>query len=136
MSELHIRAILSGVFFGLWPLFMNRSGLTGNISSAVFALGSLIVVSPFAFYKLCSATTANVAWVMVAGACVSGGLGLLAFNEMLSKATPKTVGPLIVLMVVVQITVPALYKTIQDGGLTVSKSIGFAAAILAAFLLI
>lgn len=134
MTELHIRAILAGVFFGIWPLLMNRSGLTGNISSAVFALGVLIVVLPFALYEF-SNVTISVSWTMVISACVFGGFGMLAFNGMLSRATPKTVGSLFVLMLVVQIAIPALYQIVSGGGLTISKSIGFAAAILAAFLL-
>lgn len=135
MSELHLRAVLAGVFFGIWPLLMNRSGLTGNVSSAVFALGALIVVSPFALYEF-SGATISVVWTMVVGACIFGGLGLLAFNGMLSKATPETVGSLFVVMIVVQVATPALYQVINGGGLTVSKAIGFAAAILAAFLLV
>ena len=135
MSELHLRAVLAGVFFGIWPLLMNRSGLTGNVSSAVFALGALIVVSPFALYEFSGVTT-SVVWTMVVGACIFGGLGLLAFNGMLSKATPETVGSLFVVMIVVQVATPALYQVINGGGLTVSKAIGFAAAILAALLLV
>lgn len=73
---------------------------------------------------------------MVTGACVAGGLGLLAFNGMLSRATPQTVGSLFVLMLVVQIATPALYQVINSGEVTVSKAVGFAAAILAAFLLV
>ncbi len=135
MNELHVRAMLAGVFFGIWPLLMNRSGLTGNVSSAVFALGALVVVSPFALYEF-RGVTVSVVWTMVVGACIFGGLGLLAFNGMLSKATPQTVGSLFVLMIVVQIATPALYHVINGGGLTISKTFGFAAAILAAFLLV
>ena len=135
MNELHLRAILAGVFFGIWPLLMTRSGLTGNVSSAVFAIGVLIVVSPFALYEF-SGATIGIVWMMVVGACIFGGLGLLAFNGMLSKATPETVGSLLIVTTVVQVAIPALYQVINGGGLTVSKTIGFAAAILAAFLLV
>ena len=135
MNELHLRAVLAGVFFGAWPLLMNRSGLTGNVSAAVFALGALIVVSPFAFYEF-SGGAVSVVWTMAIGACILGGLGLLSFNGMLSKATPETIGSLFVLTTVVQIAIPALYQVINSGGLTVSKAIGFAGAILVAFLLV
>ena len=91
MNELHVRAILAGVLFSFWPLLMNRSGLTGNVSSAVFTLGAFIVVSPFALYEFRS-TTPSIVWAMAIGACVFGGLGLLVFNGMLSKATPQAVG--------------------------------------------
>lgn len=109
-------------------------GLTGNVSSAVFALGVLFIVSPFALYEVRN-MTANVAWTMAVGACVFGGLGLLAFTGMLAKTTPQTVGSLFVLMSVVQIATPALYQVINDGGLTVYKTIGFLAAIIAAIML-
>lgn len=135
MNDLQVRAVLAGVFFGIWPLLMNRSGLGGNVSSAVFALGVLMVVSPFAFYELQGGTVTKIIWIMAAGACIFGGLGLLSFNGMLSKATPKTVGSLFVLMMVVQISIPAVYQIFKDGELTISKVIGFAAAILAAFML-
>lgn len=134
MNELQIKAILAGVCFGVWPLLMNRSGLSGNVSSAVFALGALIVVSPFALCEL-NSISANVIWTMAVGACVFGGIGLLLFNGMLSKATPEKVSSLFLLMIMVQIATPALYQIVQDGGLTTSKGVGFAAAILAAFLL-
>jgi len=134
MNELHLRAILAGVFFGLWPLLLNRSGLTGSISATAFTLGILVIIVPFALYDL-HFITINIVWSMVIGACVFGGFGLLIFNGMLSKATPQTVGSLFILMMVVQISIPAIYQIVIGGGLTVSKTIGFAAAILAAFLL-
>ncbi len=52
MGELQFKAIVAGVFFGIWPLLMNKSGLSGNVSSAVFGLGVLMIVAPFAFYEL------------------------------------------------------------------------------------
>lgn len=135
MNELYVRSLIAGVCFGLWPLLMNRSGLTGGLSAAVFSFGTLIIISPFALYEFHGASI-NIIWIMAIGACVFGALGLLSFNGMLSKATKENVGSLFVLMVVVQIATSAIYKIISIGGLTVSKAIGFAAAILAAFLLI
>lgn len=134
MNELHVRALLAGLFFGLWPLLMNKSGLSGNVSALAFTVGVLVIVSPFALYEL-RGTTTSVAWMMVVGACFAGAFGLLAFNGMLAKASPQTVGSLFVMMLVVQIATPALYQVMNDGGLTTTKAVGFAAAILAAFLL-
>lgn len=134
MNELHVRALLAGLFFGMWPLFMNRSGLSGNISALAFTVGVLVIVSPFALYELRSTST-DVTWMMVVVACVAGAFGLLAFNGMLAKASSQTVGSLFVMMLVVQIATPALYQVVNDGGFTTTKAVGFAAAILAAFLL-
>jgi len=113
---------------------MNRSGLNGNMASAVFTLGALIVVSPFAISEFGGAAT-NVVWTMAIGACIFGGLGLLLFNGMLSRTPPEAVGSLFILMIVVQIVVPAMYQVFQSGELGISKIIGFSAAMLAAFML-
>lgn len=134
MNELHIKAVLAGLFFGIWPILMNRSGLTGNISSAVFAFGVLIIVAPFAAYDFYTLKI-NAIWAFAVGACVFGGLGMLNFTGLLSKATPQTVGSLFVMTLVMQIAIPALYQVINNGGLTASKALGFVAAVLAAFLL-
>lgn len=135
MNELQIRAVLAGVLFGIWPLLMNRSGLNGNVSSAVFSLACLAGTLPFALWSMGnSLATAN--WPIIAVAGVLGALGLLFFNGMLAKATSEKVGTLIVLAIVAQISIPALYQVVTNGGLTVSRGIGFAAAVLAAFLLL
>ncbi|NTU67031.1 MAG: hypothetical protein HGB08_03870 [Candidatus Moranbacteria bacterium] len=134
MDNLQVKAILAGMFFGIWPLFMNRSGLTGNVSSVMFCMAVLIGVSPFAIYSNgLSIPTAN--WTMVALAGFFGAIGLLSFNSMLSNATPQNVGTLFVFMIVVQIVVPALYQTIMDGNISIRKIGGYTAAITAAFLL-
>lgn len=137
MSELHVRAILAGVLFGAWPLLMNKSGLSGNISSTVFAFGALAIVLPFGIYEFQHVGRGTqVGWALVTSACIMGGLGLLAFNGMLAKADPKTIGSLFVFMIVVQVATPALYQVFMDGGLTIRKTAGFVAAILAALLLV
>ncbi len=135
MTDLHIRAILAGALFGIWPLLMNKSGLSGNVSSAAFCLGALAIVSPFALYGL-RGPTLSIVWSMLIGACICGGLGLLAFNGMLSKATPKQVGNLFVLMIVVQVAIPALYQIYNDGGLAPRKALGFLSAIVTVLLLL
>jgi hypothetical protein len=116
---------------------MNRSGLSGNVSSAVFAFGALMIVLPFGIYEMRNVgREVNVIWPFVFAACVLGGLGLLSFNGMLAKADPMTVGSMLVLMMVVQVATPALYQTYMEGGLSASRAIGFAAAFLAAILLL
>jgi hypothetical protein len=48
MNDLQIRAVLAGFFFGIWPLLLNRSRLSSDISSAVFTFFALITVLPLA----------------------------------------------------------------------------------------
>jgi hypothetical protein len=65
MNELQIKAVLAGVFFGIRPLLMNRSGLNGNVSSAVFSLACLVGTMPFALRSMGnSLMTAN--WPIIA----------------------------------------------------------------------
>lgn len=126
-------AALAGLFFGIWPFFMNRSGLSGNVSSAVFSFGTLVVLVPVAIWSNgLDVPKAN--WTMIALACGTAALGLLAFNGMLTKASVKDVGALFVVMIIVQIATPALHSLL-NGGVTVSKIAGLAFALVAAVLL-
>lgn len=129
-------AMLAGLFFGIWPLFMNRSGHTGNVSSAVFCVATFIVVLPFAVKSILGgAPLVSANWLMVLGAGFFGALGLLAFNYMLAGATKEAVGSLFIIMVMVYVAVPALYQIIVTGGLPLTKLAGFIAAAIAAYLL-
>jgi hypothetical protein len=132
--SLRMLAALAGIFFGIWPLFMNKSGLSGNVSSAIFSLGTLVVLIPVALgsngFNLPQAN-----WAMVAFACVTAALGLLSFNGMLAGATAKEVGTLFVIMILVQTATPSLYSVVMNGGITLSKLAGFALAIVAGVLL-
>lgn len=132
--SLEIKAVLAGIFFGIWPLFMNRSGLSGNVSSVVFSLGTFIALIPIAIgsngFNLPQAK-----WSMVALACGTAAIGLLAFNGMLAGANPKDVGTLFVIMIVVQTATPALYQVVMNGNISAPKLAGFVLAGVAGFLL-
>ena len=134
MESLEIKSVIAGILFGIWPLFMNRSGLSGNLGTFVFAAVVLLCVFPFAVSSLQNIGTAHWMWAIAAG--IFGSLGLLAFNSVLSKAIPQNVGILIVLMIIVQTVVPAMYQAIMSGGLPFSKIVGFVLAGVAAFLLL
>lgn len=133
MYQLVIKALVAGVFFGLWPLFINRSGMSGSASSFVLTCVTLVFVTPVAIYNWDSTTGTN--WLMVLGAGITASLGLLAFNSMLSKATPQNVGVFFVVMITMQISVPAVYTSYMMGGLTMTKLFGFLLAIIAGFLI-
>ena len=134
MESLEIRSVAAGILFGIWPLFMNRSGLTGSIGTFVFAAVVLLCVFPFAVSGLNNIGNAHWIWAVTAG--IFGALGLLAFNSILAKATPQTVGTFFVLMIVIQVVVPAVYQAIMSGGLAFSKIVGFVLAAVAAILLL
>lgn len=134
MESLDIKAIVSGILFGIWPLLMNRSGLSGNLSTLVFATVVLVCVFIVSFGSIKNITITSLPWAMGAG--IVGALALLVFNSILAKATPQAVGTFIVLMIIAQITIPATYQAILNGGLPVSKIAGFVLAAVAAILLL
>ena len=133
---LQLKAILAGMCFAIWPLFMNRTGLSGNVSSAIYCAMVLIGVLPFALQSNgFSIPAAN--WTMVGFAGVFGILGLLSFNGMLSSASSQDVGILLVLVIVAQIPIIALHQIIVTGGhLSIDKIGGCIATAIAAYLLL
>jgi len=133
MDSLSVKAVLVGILFGIWPLLMSRSGLSGNISSFVLVLVMLVCILPFSIGSFGEIFNANL-WFAISAA-ILGAAGLLFFNGILFKATPQNLGPLLVLIFVIQIIVPSMYHIIMTGGVTVTKGIGFVLAIVAAILL-
>jgi hypothetical protein len=133
VNELDMKAVLAGLLFGLWPIFMSKSNLNGNTASAVFCVACFVGVLPFALHAGgFSFATAN--WTMVLLAGVAGAGGLLLFNGMLAKAQPVDIPMLFVAMLLAQIVVPATYQMILQG-ISFQKLAGFAAAGLAVYLL-
>jgi hypothetical protein len=134
MDALYLKAILAGLCFGLWPLFMNKSGLNSAEASAALSLFLLAVVTPFllvnGFQQL-----SVVRWEMALPACIFDALGLLALNSLLSTASSAQAGSAFVIVTVVQIAVPAAYLAILAGGLTPRSGIGLVAATIAVYLL-
>lgn len=135
MTEMQYRAIMAGLFFGFWPLLMQKSLLPGNVSAWVFGAVSLAVVTPFAFKEIGSVPFNEVRWIFGILAGISGAIGILSFNGGLSKTTQSTVSDFFVLMMVVQIAVPAVYKIATTGELTISRLIGFTLAGVSAYFL-
>jgi len=56
-------------------------------------------------------------------------------NGMLAKAAEKDVGLLFIVMILVQTCIPAIHSACMNGGMSPSKIIGFAFALIAAILL-
>jgi hypothetical protein len=119
MDALQVRSLLAGLCFGIWPLLMQRSGLTGNFSSFVFTAIVLVCVTPFTFGNVGSLTSVN--WGVTVAAGIFSSIGVMSFNGMLAKATPQNVSSLFVLMIVVQVSIPAIYSVTQNGGMFQSR---------------
>jgi len=130
-----VMAVLAGVFFGIWPLLMNRSGLSGNTGAALFTGLVLVGLVPFAVYSNGMAIpTAN--WGFLVSAGILGTFGMLFFNGMLASASLAQVPGLFICTTLVQVVIPALYSVVLSGGLPLDKAVGFGAAALAAYLLL
>lgn len=132
-SDPFVKAVLAGLFFSIWPILMNRSGLSGNWSSVSFTFFCLLGIIPFALMEGIPTVKANLVIVVVAG--FVGSLGILQFNGMLSIVSPKEMGILFLTMVLVQITCAAIYRMVMAGGLEPIKLVGIAAALVAAYCL-
>jgi hypothetical protein len=135
LDHLSGRAILTGIFFGIWPLLMNRSGLSGNVASLVLVVVMLGCILPFSVGNLGSIISPDIKWTFAIGASFFGAAGILLLNNILAMATPQRVSLLLVLTFVLQLVVPAVYHVIVTSGVTVTKGAGFAFAIAAAILL-
>lgn len=134
MDSLEFKSIIAGVLFGIWPLVMNRSGMTSNLATFVFSSVVLISVSPFAISNLSEIGNSYWLWAVASG--VIAAFGLLLFNNVLSNSTPQSVGILVVLMILVQTVVPAVYQVIMNGEISLTKLAGFVLAVVASFLLV
>ena len=131
--ELQIKASLAGIAFGIWPLLMSRSGVSGNFASLVFTIVIVFCVAPFAIGQISDFSKAN--WYMLVGAGAVSAIGLLSFKGMLTKATPKDLGTLFVLMIVVQVASPVIYHVVMNGGINFTKGLGLVLAVVAIVLL-
>lgn len=135
MTKLHGLAIVAGLLFGAWPLLMNRSGLNGPLSAAAFAFFCFITVLPAALYSYNANVVAAASWKIALVAGLVAGLGLLMFSSILAKVTPQTVGTYFVIMILAQISVPAINHTLVTGEYSMKRLAGFGVAALAVFLL-
>ena len=135
MTEIQVRAAIAGLFFGVWPLLMNRSGLSGNVSSAVFSGLVFLCVFPLSLSGLNGSILSVTSWPFALSAGIAGAVGVLAFNGGLAITTPETVGTFFVMMICVQIAVPAIYQSIVTGTLPVMRAGGFLLATAATYVL-
>ena len=127
-----VKAILSGICFGLWPLIMNKSGLKGSLSSVLMCGVSFLILLPMAI-KGFDISNVNMFYGVLASVVAS--IGIMFFNDMLSHATPQNVSMFIVTMILFQISIPAIYYIFQNGVIGYTKAIGFLLAIIAIILI-
>lgn len=128
-------AIAAGLFFGTWPFLMNRSGLNGYQSAAIFAGVAFLAVIPAALFFKNTGNLQAIHWDLAIFAGILGGAGLLCFNSMLSRAAPSEIGRMIIVMIILQTVVPAVYHVVTTGRATLKFAAGLVMAIAAVKLL-
>ena len=106
MSERALLSAVAGICFGLWPLVMNRVRLDPFATVIIFLVGSLLFASPAAFFGNWSGITGGQLRV-AAIACAISAVGTICFNRMLATTTVGDVANMLLLMLVVQVAVPA-----------------------------
>ncbi len=133
MQKLIISSVFVGIFWGIWPLLMNKSGLNGNISSLAFVVVMFLFILPFNIGGVAKIPP-GVNWILVIAAGIFGAIGTLIFNKMLHEASVKNVGLLIVIEILVCLVISAVYQ-VCNNGITLKQGIGFVFASIAAILL-
>ncbi|MDP3883070.1 MAG: hypothetical protein Q8Q48_03360 [Candidatus Staskawiczbacteria bacterium] len=134
MDNLLWKAVLSGIMFGSWPLLIKSSGLNAG---SVTVLGSglmILFVTPFAITNGVSLGKSEWWWLIFVMSAMTA-VGCLTFNDMMVKAQPASAGLLFVIMLVVQVTIPALYHVVASQQFSIRTMAGFVAAITACVLL-
>jgi len=131
--NVQLLALLSGVAFGIWPMLANRSGMQGNPLSLCLLGVALLLNAPFALKQGVNLPNLQGTIFMI-GAGLLMGTGMLFFNGMLAKVSRAQVASMFILMMVVQIAVPAVWQLL-NGNMNPKQLAGIAAAVVAAILL-
>ncbi|PLX27960.1 hypothetical protein C0583_01850 [Candidatus Parcubacteria bacterium] len=116
-------AVISGLCFGLWPLFVNKSLLSGFVSAFFICLVSIIIFFPMAWSSLGEIRNANISMVLVGS--VLSAIGIVFLTLMLANTKDKEVSIIFIIMICFQIAVPAIYHIYLEGGISLNKVIGF-----------
>ncbi len=127
-------ALLAGIFFGTWPMFMNRSGLNAYNASLTFTAVTLVAVSPLAIWFR-GQQTGVINWVVAISAGLIGAIGVLVYNHILSKASKDDIGNIIAAQVLMQVVTGAVCQAIVSSSMNPTKIIGFALAAVSVVLI-
>lgn len=135
MNSVYLRAVIAGVFFGMWPLLMKRSGLGGNLSAVAFTGIAFLILLPFALTEgFQSLREAALPFVVASGVC--GAIGFTNFSGLITLTPRERLGSMIVIMILTQIAVPVIYEAVVTADYSLKKILGtlmaFAAAVLLA----
>lgn len=133
MDKMQCRAILAGLLFGIYPLFLSKSRISGNVMGATFSLVVCLTILPFALGEMKELAMTN--WRMLIGAGIVSAMGLMCMTSYLALPDQRQIGLLIILMIITQATVTAVYQVYMDKGISLTRILGFISAAVAIVLL-
>ena len=134
--KLYIYSLIAGLFWGLWPIIMKKSGAEGFVSGAIFTGASFIAILPFVITSgqiQSLEPTPKLGYAVLAG--VIGAAGVLFFNTALAKADPANIGTMILIMIMAQVAVPTIFQLVFQGDYSLRKLVGIVGACIATYLL-
>ena len=132
MTQGSILSAVAGFCFGLYPIVLNRARLDPMLTVVLYLAGTLLIVSPLAFFANWSTLTA--AQLRVGAlACVFGAIATFCFNRMLATTPATQVANMFLLMLVCQVSVPA--ALLLRHGASLRQIAGLTAAAIAVVLL-
>jgi hypothetical protein len=127
MTWAPVFAALAGLCSGTWPILMRQTGLGTHLIPLAFSLGTLVVTLPFAIaWSLRGAgvpSSIAIQWQLLVPAALFGSGVLVFVAAMLMHSTPATVGVNLLVLALVQITVPAIY-TMYMAGASIQNVLG------------
>ncbi len=135
MDNLYVRSILAGIFFGMWPLLMSRSGLSGTMSGVWMNTVAVVVLMLIMFTQDNSVDATPTGLMIGALSGISAAVGLYLLNGILAVVPKETAVTYVLITTIIQVVVYALYQAWLLGSLSLAKLLGFLLAGVSMFLL-
>lgn len=134
----YVEVVLAGIAAGAWPLVMQRSGLIGAPVSLVYSAISFVAALGLLFWVgnvRTSFSGVSIHWWWAIAAGVMAALALLFLSDVVGKTTPTQLSTLYIVLLMVQISIPAIFYIVASRGIGLKQGIGIALAFVAALLL-
>ncbi len=128
MNKPILLTLVAGALFGVWPLIMNKSGFNGYMAAVVF--GSCVAFAGFVAQMVFQSDPTHPIFMrraVLAG--IIGAVGTLCYTAAFSQPGKIDLATLVVLQVVMQVMVPAIYQAISTKSMSINTLIGFGLAL-------
>lgn len=135
-TALLLMSLGTGLFFCAWPLRMNQSGLPGPAAMMAYAAVSIVAA-------VIAVALSPPAWAALRGQALWIGLqagvlnvaGVLLFTALLARASPAEAPRLILVIVMTQTALNALWAAYQAGAVEPRLLAGLATAVATVWLM-